>query len=393
MPLHVTMNVPADRESIRAALTGLVHENVVAMSRNGHPPLYQSGVKFRREEPRREHWQSSEELIRAGEGDCEDLVGYRVAELILEGVAAVPEVLELAEGKFHAVVGLPNGEMEDPSLVILQEEAMRKKPTFTLRRVGDHVLGAIEIPLPGGECAQVSELGFDAWGALKKVLSIASNPAVAAMVPPQVAVALQVASKIADMSVPGLRRLLQDKRTTDAQRKLAEKVLEAKEEATPPEVGFSIFDLSPAVQLAKIVKRVATPKKPVRRAPVYAPPAAPPSPAVRPVESPGYPSPPPGYPSPPGYPPPGYPPPGYPPPGYPPVYPTEPAGYPVLPSGWYGDPGGVYVQQAQPLSMDEAAAIALWGSGSFAEGSFPGYQATPAPGGPYETEPYGYEYE
>ncbi len=116
---------------------------------------------------------------------------------------------------------------------------------------------------------------------------------------------------------------------------------------------------------------------------------------------PGAPSPPqgpqyPGYPPMPPYPPyGGYPPygapPGYPPYGQPPGYPPQygsPYGYPQDPmlayyqamqqAGWYGqgqnvvpwDPSQI---QQQPLTADEAAAIALWGGQSFAEGSFPGY--------------------
>jgi hypothetical protein len=133
-----------------------------------------------------------------------------------------------------------------------------------------------------------------------------------------------------------------------------------------------------------------------------------PPPATGPAGYPGYPPPgypPPGYP-PPGYPPPGYPPPGYPPPGYPPYgydpygaspYGYDPYGYGASPygydptmaaaaAGWYGgmppvvpyDPSQL---APQPLSLDDIAALAVWGSQSFAEGAYPGYQGQ----APYQT--------
>lgn len=115
-------------------------------------------------------------------------------------------------------------------------------------------------------------------------------------------------------------------------------------------------------------------------------------------------APPPGA-YPPGYPPPGYPPaPGYPPPydpyggayGSPYGYPPAPYGYPppygydptiaAMQAGWYGGMPQVVPYDPsqlgpQPLSLDDIAALTVWGSSSFADGAYPGYQAPP----PYPT--------
>jgi hypothetical protein len=406
MPLHVQMEVPTTRAAIAAALTGLVALNVELMRDRRMPPLYESGVRFRREPIGSERWLHALRLLAARKGDCEDVTGYRVAELQLGGVPAVAEVLELAPGKYHAVVLLPDGGMEDPSQILIEQERRKKmsnkcKPTISLRDTGNHVLGAIDLPLSNGSVLQAAELGFDPWSALTKVLStamdLARNPAVQALLPPQAAIALAVASKIADMSVPALRKMLKDRRTTEAQRKLAAKMLEAKEHeqarATEDgEVGLSLSDVlkaavAPITLVPKAIRAVTssrdrggTVRALVRDhrgrspyAPPYtpgAPPAAPPpqAPPVVPQAPPpgpqaGPPAPPPGTPSgfvdpstglvwtadastqgggywTQGYSQPGYPPPpsyGYPPPsyGYPPPPPSY--GYPPPPPS-YGYP-------------------------------------------------------
>lgn len=79
------------------------------------PPLYRSGVVYRREPPGRERWQSAVETLRVGGGDCEDLVAWRVGELRARGVAAQPHVYRVRPGLMHCVVMLPGGRKEDPS--------------------------------------------------------------------------------------------------------------------------------------------------------------------------------------------------------------------------------------------------------------------------------------
>ena len=54
-----------------------------------YPKLYESGVVYRRED-RTENWLDIPHVLKAGWGDCEDLVFWRVAELRKAGVKAAP---------------------------------------------------------------------------------------------------------------------------------------------------------------------------------------------------------------------------------------------------------------------------------------------------------------
>jgi hypothetical protein len=124
MPLLVAMEVPALPEVIEAAAEGLVSMNFAIMrlaQRNGggFPLLYESGVTYRREEPRHEDWLNAIGLLRQGFGDCEDLAGYRAAELRMDGEPATVKIIPTARHSYHAVVQRANGEIEDPSRIIL----------------------------------------------------------------------------------------------------------------------------------------------------------------------------------------------------------------------------------------------------------------------------------
>lgn len=417
MTLHVTMEVPADPGALTALLEGLVRLNEyqlaqAALGGDGHPPLYASRVVYRREQPGEEDWKTIDRVFTEGDGDCEDLATARVAQLRSEGEQATAIVVPTRSGKFHAVVLREMGEIEDPSRILLAMEATnmpKKKTKICIRNVGDHCVGSIELPMSGGQKLQAHEIGWDPWSALHKVigavLEVASNPVVASMLPPQAAIALQVAARIADMSPAGLQKLIGDDRTTDAQKKLASKVLIAKQDsgrgATQAEVGWGLTDLvkgvatainpiTGATWIATDAIRAATKQRPAPRAPVVVQRdrSQGRSAQMNAANQPGYP---PGYP-PPGYPPPGYPP-GYPPPGYPPGYPPQygsPYPYPMpqqapMP---YIDPSemAAFMQsQQQPqgmMSPEEAAAIMMWGAQAFAPGSFPGFDESGQGAGP-----------
>lgn len=244
MSLHVTMDLPADREELEAALEGLValnHRMMVrrGMGGRGFPRLYGSGIVYRRERPGDEDWQPADKLVRAREGDCEDLAGYRAGELRADGeLGAKAKVVETRSGQFHAVVQRANGVIEDPSRILLDLESSREsdgdyvvptKPKITLKDRGSHYLGAIDIPMGDGRSVRTSAIGFDPWSALKSAVSAASrimeDPAVQAVMPPAVSVAIRVADSISKMSPAALRRLTEDDRATDAQKKLAKELL------------------------------------------------------------------------------------------------------------------------------------------------------------------------
>lgn len=119
------------------------------------PPLYQSGVQFRRERPGREEWDTADIVLDRGWGDCEDLSGWRIGELRRMGIDARPEVKRTAERRFHAVVRWPGGAVEDPSRVLRGlEEPMAAVLgadsiiRWRVRRVGPGAFdGEVTIPL------------------------------------------------------------------------------------------------------------------------------------------------------------------------------------------------------------------------------------------------------
>lgn len=88
--------------------------NARLVSGGSIPPLYRSGVRYRRERGR-EEWRDAPEVARSGYGDCEDLAAYRVGELLAAGEAARAHVYRAAPGLWHVVVKRGDGSIEDPS--------------------------------------------------------------------------------------------------------------------------------------------------------------------------------------------------------------------------------------------------------------------------------------
>ena len=95
-----------------------------------YPPLYESGVRYQREKD--ESWRDIPTLLELGEGDCEDLACWRIAELRRGGSYAFPYVaFQRRNGtyRYHALVerfekldkrtGKFTGQsIEDPSRVL-----------------------------------------------------------------------------------------------------------------------------------------------------------------------------------------------------------------------------------------------------------------------------------
>lgn len=80
------------------------------------PPLYRSGVRYRQEQ--REAFLCIPGVLMRGWGDCDDLACWRVAELQERGTDARVYVRKSRSGipgRWHAVVRLPDGTIEDPS--------------------------------------------------------------------------------------------------------------------------------------------------------------------------------------------------------------------------------------------------------------------------------------
>jgi len=127
--VSVHLDIDSDPQLLSAAIEGLVAANFVLMSRvpDAFPPLYQSGVVYRREERGHDDWLTADAVLHFGYADCEDLAAYRAAELRRDGIPAMGIVLPNKHGNFHAQVLLPDGTIEDPSRILLALEARRKR--------------------------------------------------------------------------------------------------------------------------------------------------------------------------------------------------------------------------------------------------------------------------
>ena len=101
-----------------AALAGLQRAAEVDLRRNAVPPLYESGVTYRRERPMAEHWQLPSQALAAGHGDCEDLSAWRAAELQNAGENAEIVLIRAKPRLWHVAVRREDGRIEDPSRLL-----------------------------------------------------------------------------------------------------------------------------------------------------------------------------------------------------------------------------------------------------------------------------------
>lgn len=115
MSTVASVKVYGPRE-VQALLWGLCLADI-AQLRAGQVrvPLFRSGVVYRKEPTGREQWQTAKDVLRSGAGDCEDLVAWRVAELVCAGEEARPLVYRPRRGLLHCVVRRADGRIEDPS--------------------------------------------------------------------------------------------------------------------------------------------------------------------------------------------------------------------------------------------------------------------------------------
>lgn len=117
-----------DRQSLIDALNVLAFANRLWLARNPNTaPLYSSGVRFRPEPFEGsgvELYQTIPEVIAQGYGDCDDLAGWRCAELLNSGVRAECDLLSLGPRTHHAIVRY-GGRVEDPAQVIKRLEVQQ----------------------------------------------------------------------------------------------------------------------------------------------------------------------------------------------------------------------------------------------------------------------------
>ena len=96
------------QEALLWMLEALCKINEGHLAQKPYPPLYESGIRYQREEGT-ENWLDVPSIIEAGWGDCEDLACWRVAELRRKGVRAGPYVRYREINGFfhyHALVAL-----------------------------------------------------------------------------------------------------------------------------------------------------------------------------------------------------------------------------------------------------------------------------------------------
>lgn len=127
MPLKATIIIPSSAASLNAMLEGFVRmQQQLLHRRERTPPLYMSGIKYRNEPPGQDHWATVPEVLKQGWGDCEDLAGWRAAELRQMGEHAHAVAVKTRSGKWHAVVLRADCSVEDPSRIVVLLERHRK---------------------------------------------------------------------------------------------------------------------------------------------------------------------------------------------------------------------------------------------------------------------------
>ena len=110
---------------MRFLLEALTMSNIAYLLDNPQTPdLYRSGVHYLEEPPGRDEWQDIPDTLERGNGDCEDLACWRVAELRVKygqrrarrGIS----VSRLPRGGllYHIMVLHENGAVEDPSRIL-----------------------------------------------------------------------------------------------------------------------------------------------------------------------------------------------------------------------------------------------------------------------------------
>ena len=114
--MRLTLVVSADsEEEIAAALWGMLAMNLHIMNRNW-PSIYASGIRYRREPPGTEVWQTAGVLLQTMLGDCEDLAAYQAAYLRVSGIDPGAKIgLKRSSVGYHVIVLRSDGVVEDPS--------------------------------------------------------------------------------------------------------------------------------------------------------------------------------------------------------------------------------------------------------------------------------------
>ncbi|MGL4444976.1 MAG: hypothetical protein ACRCU1_15225 [Alsobacter sp.] len=117
--MRVEADIPSTPKALANALEGWIQRSQLQLRDHPEwPRLYASGVRYQRQPPGGERWQTVAETLERGTGDCDQLVVWRVAELRERDgeTGARPIVVKTRRpGLFHALVRRGDGRLEDPS--------------------------------------------------------------------------------------------------------------------------------------------------------------------------------------------------------------------------------------------------------------------------------------
>jgi hypothetical protein len=265
---EAVLRLPISAASYAAAIEGLVRLDEHIIAGRDFKPLYESGVRYKREP--RDVWRNIDDVYKSGWGDCEDLAAIRSAQLRATGEdpAAKVAIYQSGPKRYHAIVARGDGSTEDPSkrlgmkpggrspMGTLEGDTMKetkaerrargraiarhcvenmqrqslgggawiglgedpmpqdKSISFDLYRSGRGWSGIVRFPLRGTGAALVAKTTASQGKAqaAKKTLNLASKiskiPGVHALVPPQAQAALTVLkSPIGKMAVKPFAKL------------------------------------------------------------------------------------------------------------------------------------------------------------------------------------------
>lgn len=112
---------PSGASAVRAVLNAIAYAWAPELRARPLPPLYGSGIRYQLEPNlgQYEDFKSPYETFESGWGDCDDLVIYRVAELVANGERAMVQSMRLrGTSRFHVRVRRASGAEEDPSELV-----------------------------------------------------------------------------------------------------------------------------------------------------------------------------------------------------------------------------------------------------------------------------------
>ena len=117
------MHIPGSKAPLEAALEGLAAVDAQLLRQDRYPRLYESGVRYRCQDPGSKRWLTIPEVLQAGRGACKDLAAWRAAELrVLDGEPAKLRTYRTSPRSWHAVVERGDGSIEDPSRLLGMKE-------------------------------------------------------------------------------------------------------------------------------------------------------------------------------------------------------------------------------------------------------------------------------